>query len=66
MDAKVSPLKKVGFQKKKGASPHLVKTENNRTYHVKPNSEIKSVVADARIWKNTCSRRNQSKEKSDM
>ena len=49
IDVKVNPLKKVGFQKKKGANPHLVKTENNKTYHVRPNKEIKSVVADDRI-----------------
>ena len=49
IDVNVNPLKKVGFQKKKGANPHLVKIENKRTYHVTPNKETKSVVVDAKI-----------------
>jgi hypothetical protein len=57
-------LKKVGFQKKNGAKPHLVKIENNKTYQITPSSKIESVDDVCVTKKKICSKRYQSKEKS--
>ena len=40
MEVNVSPLKKVGFQKKNGARPHLVKIEKIKIYHINPSSMV--------------------------
>jgi len=61
---KVSPLKNVGFQKKNGAKPHLVKIENISTYQITPSNKTASVEELCVTKKKMCSNKYQSKEKS--
>ena len=41
---KGNPLKKVGFQINKGASPHLTKSENSNTNQIRPKLKMSLVL----------------------
>jgi hypothetical protein len=59
-----NPLKKIGFQKKNGTSPHFIKTED-----IKINQGIVRLIVSQKLLEtvkyiNTCSIKNQSNEYS--
>ena len=56
------PLKKTGFQKKKGTKPHFKKIENRNTNHGIVKLITSQKLFDIRKQLNTCSNKNQSKE----
>ena len=59
-----SPLKNVGFQIYKGATPHFKKMHVKSTNHETPIT-ITSLIVDVRIRKlKTCSIKNQSRVKT--
>jgi hypothetical protein len=59
-----NPLKNVGFQTYKGATPHFKKTHVNKINQETPIVIISFIVEAATKKLNTCSIRNQSRVRS--
>ena len=60
---KGTPLKKVGFQKKNGARPHLRKKQNKISSQTVVKVKKDFIVSELNKYKNTDSVKNQSKVK---
>jgi hypothetical protein len=59
-----SPLKKTGFQKKNGTNPHLINMEDKNINQGITKLRMSQKLLTKVKYKNTCSIKNQSNEKT--